>query len=100
MTSEIKETNEASSPQADTSTNIAFTVPPEPDEEPIKEPLHDCIICDPFEQCKHTVPLHEGIKPMIRGKTGVEDMFLKLNEIAEWLMENDIRLGATKHQKS
>lgn len=97
MTTEIKDVP----PKAEKDTAIpSFAV--SPDEEPVKEkqPLHDCIICDQFEKCKHTVPLHEDLKSMIRGKTGVEDMFLKLNEIAEWLMENDIRLGSTKDQES
>ncbi len=65
-----------------------------------KKPLHDCIICDPFEACKHTVPLHETIAPLIRGKTGVEDMFLKASEIAEWLQEKGLTLKPKNRSKS
>ncbi len=81
-----------------TSTDAAISGAPGPVEEKPKEkkPVHDCIICDPFEACKHTVPLHETIKPLIRGKTGVEDMFLKASEIADWLMEAGLTLKKGK----
>jgi len=92
----------------DTATSTSVTIPGDPvpvtegmEEAPAeKKPLHDCIICNPFEACKHTVPLHETIKPLVRGKTGVEDMFLKASEIAEWLHETGMTLKPKKRSKS
>lgn len=57
-----------------------------------EKPLHDCILCDPFEECKHTVPLHETVKSLVRGNAGVEDLFLKINELAEWAVASGITL--------
>ncbi len=68
-------------------------------EEPLPE-LHDCILCPPKENCKHTVPLHETINSLIRGKTGVEDLFLKINEIAEWIIASGITLKPKNRSKS
>jgi len=68
--------------------------------DPIPHTNHDCIICPPKENCKHTVPLHETIQPLIRGKTGVEDMFLKASEIAEWLQELPLTLKPKNRSKN
>lgn len=99
------ESNIASEVSGETISTNTGTIPPgdpvpveeKPEE---KKPLHDCIICDPFEACKHTVPLHETIAPLIRGKTGVEDMFLKASEIAEWLQEKGLTLKPKNRSKS
>lgn len=72
-------------------------------EEPTKEEplpdLHDCILCPPKEKCKHTVPLHETIKSLVRGKAGVEDLFLKINEIAEWMIASGLTLKSKNKSK-
>lgn len=68
-------------------------------EEPLPE-LHDCILCPPKEKCKHTVPLHETIKSLVRGNAGVEDLFLKINEIAEWMIAAGMTLKPKNKSKS
>lgn len=72
-------------------------------DEPTKEEelpnLHDCILCPPKENCKHTVPLHETIKSLVRGNAGVEDLFLKINEIAEWVIASGMTLEPKNKSK-
>lgn len=101
-TEEPKSEDTGKFPTLDTGSTTATSEDPVPvEEKPAeKKPLHDCIICDPFEACKHTVPLHETIAPLIRGKTGVEDMFLKASEIAEWLQEKGLTLKPKNRSKS
>lgn len=73
-----------------------------PKEEPKKAPpvpTHDCIICPPKENCKHTVPLHETLKSLVRGNAGVEDLFLKINEVTEWIIASGLTLKPKNKSK-
>ena len=67
---------------------------------PPPKPTHDCIICSPKENCKHSVPLHKTIVPLVRGKAGVEDLFLKINEVVDWLSEKGLILGTKNKSKN
>ena len=72
----------------------------DPEEKPKpapSKPSHDCIICPPKENCKHTVPLHKVIVPLVRGNAGVEDLFKKINEVVEWLFEAKMTLNKSKN---
>lgn len=73
-----------------------------PKEEPKKAPPvgpHDCIICSPKENCKHEVPLQKIVKPLVRGNSGVEDLFKKINEVVDWLQETTLELTAKNKSK-
>lgn len=67
--------------------------------DPIPHEEHDCIICPPKENCKHTVPLHETLKSLVRGNAGVEDLFKKINEVTEWIIASGLTLKPKNRSK-
>jgi len=65
-----------------------------------KKPLHDCVICDQFQPCKHTLPITIPLKIMTVGKTGYEDLFKKVQQIVEVLNEAGMQVNPVRKSSS
>jgi len=69
------------------------TEPPKKEQPKEKKPTHDCVVCDPRGDCKHTLPITVPIKTMTVGKAGYEDLFKKVQNIVETLNEAGLEVS-------
>lgn len=76
-----------------TSDETAPPKPPKDNKPKEKKPTHDCVVCDPKGDCKHTLPITVPIKIMTVGKTGYEDLFKKVQNIVETLNEAGLEVS-------
>jgi len=98
MTTELVDKEKTTESTADTEADIGPE--PTPKEDKPKVPKHDCVICDPFEDCKHTLPITIPLKTMTVGKAGYEDLFKKVQQIVEVLNEAGMQVNPVRKSSS